>query len=330
FFFEADSARWAAKIPYGDNADMTGSLPERDYVEAFKQQELQEHARVLYVALTRAIDSVFLSWTEPRKANSWADMVRLDLARGLHKGEAYTYSVSDTPVEPKAYDQRAEVEIQVRPKWLAEAPKASSELGILPGAEVPTSLSVTELLERKPNFQLSPEAERDVSRRLKIAATGTAVHKLMELLKYPSQELLGRLVTKWFPKQEGKVLDAIEFVRNADAPPLMEIINSGEVEWGFGMIEHGILIEGQVDLWGRSPDGTVWIIDYKTGNPEMREKAFEQMALYTLALRKSGLINPEEKLRLAAVYPFAKLIYTADEPKYEAIIERFGMAPTSV
>ncbi|RYZ66917.1 MAG: hypothetical protein EOP05_18465, partial [Proteobacteria bacterium] len=39
FFFEADSARWAAKIPYGDNADMTGSLPERDYVEAFKQQE---------------------------------------------------------------------------------------------------------------------------------------------------------------------------------------------------------------------------------------------------------------------------------------------------
>lgn len=326
FFFEPDSARWAAKIPYGDNADMTGSLPERDYVEAFKQQELQEHARVLYVALTRAIDSVFLSWTEPKKANSWADMVRLDLARGNHQAENYTYSVSDTRVEPKPYDVSAEVNIEVRAKWLALAPKSENELGVLPGMETPTSLSVTELLDRKPGHQLSAEAERDVSRRLKTAATGTAVHKLMELLKYPSQELLGKLITRWFPKQEGKVLDAIEFVRNSTAPPLMEVISSGEVEWGFGMIEHGILIEGQVDLWGRSPDGTVWIVDYKTGNPELREKAFEQMALYTLALRKSGLILPEEKLRLAAVYPFAKQIYTQDEPKYADIIERFGMA----
>ena len=57
----------------------------------------------------------------------------------------------------------------------------------------------------------------------------------------------------------------------------------------------------------------------------MRSKAFEQMSLYTLALRKSGLIQPEETLKLAAVYPFAKLVYLEDEPEYEDIIERFGM-----
>jgi ATP-dependent helicase/nuclease subunit A len=325
FFFDPEARRWAARIPYGENGDMTGSLPERDWVEAFRQQELQEHARVLYVALTRAIESVFLSWTEPKKPDSWADMIRLDLGRGRHVGESYTYSVSDTPVEPRETRELEFEEVQVRPKWMNEEIKADNALGVLPGMEAPTSLSVTEMLDRKPGLVLSSDSERDVSRRLKIAATGTAVHKLMELLKYPSQDVLGRLVSKWFPKQEDKVLDAIEFVRNASAPPLMEIISSGEVEWGFAMLERGILIEGQVDLWGRSPDGTVWIIDYKTGNPEMRSKAFEQMSLYTLALRKSGLIRADETLKLAAVYPFAKLIYIEDEPKYEDIIERFGM-----
>lgn len=325
FLFDPEAARWAAKIPYGENADMTGSLPERDWVEGFKKQELQENARVLYVALTRAISSIFMSWTEPRAKHSWADLVRLDLGRGLHTTESYSYYVSDTPVEPKPRLLIEEKVVAVRPKWQETTAEAGNALGILPGMEAPTSLSVTEMLDRKPGVVLASTTERDVSRRLKIAATGTAVHKLMELLKYPSQEVLERLVTKWFPNQEKKVQDAIAFVRKNDELPLLDIIASGEVEWGFAMIERGILIEGQVDLWGRSPDGTVWIVDYKTGNPEMREKAFEQMSLYTLALRKSGLIRKDEPLKLAAVYPFAREIFVQPEPDYETIIERFGM-----
>ena len=325
FFFEPEVARWAARVPFGENADMTGSLPEKDWVERFKRQELQENARVLYVALTRAISSLFMSWTEPKRKDSWADLVRLDLARGSHTTESYTYAVSDTPVEPKPRLATETKAVTVRQKWTTLSDEVGNALGVRPGLEAPTSLSVTEMLDRKPGVVLASTTQRDVSRRLKIAATGTAVHKLMELLKYPSQDVLGRLITKWFPNQEEKVRDAITFVRTSEKPPLIEIIANGEVEWGFAMIEHGILIEGQVDLWGRSPDGTVWIVDYKTGNPEMREKAFEQMSLYTLALRKSGLIRPEEKLRLAAVYPFAKEIFTQDEPSYETILERFGM-----
>lgn len=324
FVFESETGLWSASLPYGDDAKMTGTLAESVWVEKFKQQELEEHARVLYVALTRAVETVFLSWTEPRGKNSWADMVHIDLAQGAHPGQSYSYVVHHEALEPKAAREFKNVKVDVRERWLKE-PKADNALGVLPGSEAPTSLSVTEMLDRKPGLVLSSDSSRDVNHRLKIAATGTAVHKLMELLKYPSREVMNQLVAKWFPNQEDKVLKSIEFVKSSTNPPLLDIISSGEVEWGFAMIEHGILIEGQVDLWGRAPDGTPWIIDYKTGNPEMRTKAFEQMALYTLALRKSGAIGANEKLKLAAVYPFAEKIYIEDEPTYDSILEMFGL-----
>ena len=141
----------------------------------------------------------------------------------------------------------------------------------------------------------------------------------MEILKYPSQEKIGVLVKKWFPHQGAKVLKSIDFVRELAEPPLMAIIESGEVEWGFAMMERGVLIEGAVDLWGRAPDGTYWIIDYKTGNPLNRPKAFEQMALYSLALRKSGLLEAGARLRLAAVYPFTEQVFIEDEPAPDVI-----------
>ena len=43
------------------------------------------------------------------------------------------------------------------------------------------------------------------------------------------------------------------------------------------------------------------------------------MALYAFALRKSGLIRPEETLQLAAVYPFAGDIYIQAEPPPEIV-----------
>ena len=76
---------------------MTGCLAETVWVDEFKQQELQEHARVLYVALTRAVETVFLSWSSPAKRDSWAEMTRLDLTPGVHQKESYSYLVHSEP-----------------------------------------------------------------------------------------------------------------------------------------------------------------------------------------------------------------------------------------
>jgi RecB family exonuclease len=166
----------------------------------------------------------------------------------------------------------------------------------------------------------------DVIRRLTIASTGTAVHRLMELLKYPpSRALLGRLIKKWFPEQEDRILRAVEFVQSSTRPPLSEIIQNGEVEWGFAFVENGVLIEGQVDLWGRSDSGELWIIDYKTGSPENKDKAIDQMSLYALALRKGGIAKPDEKISLAAVFPFAEQIFVEPEPPRARLNVLFGL-----
>ncbi len=313
FFYDSAQGKWASRVPFGDDGRLEKTLAEVAYVEGFRVQELAEHARVLYVALTRAIESVFLSWTEPLKSNSWADMVRIDLSFGVHKGESYTYVVRHEAAQPVAPVKNSVEHVEPRSKWRA------------PGAApLPTSLSVTEILERQAG-SVAAGSDRDVTRRLKVAATGTAVHKLMEMLKYPSQEQMGLLIDRWFPNQSDKVSKAIEFVRASKNPPLMSIIENGEVEWGFAMMERGLLIEGAVDLWGRAPDGTVWIIDYKTGNPKNRPKAFEQMTLYSLALRKSGLLGASDKIKMAAVYPFNEDIYIEDEPSAEDIRTRFGI-----
>lgn len=323
FIYDPEVQRWAVRVPYGENADMTASLAEKIYLDRFRDQERAEHARVLYVALTRAIDSIYLSWSEQPETGSWADLLRLDLAPGVHEEKDYRYVVCDEPVVGRAVNSIEREKVSPRKPW--SVPRSTQNaLQIPEGHQAPKPMSVTEMLDRKPGVHLSSNQARDVSKRLKIAADGTAVHKLMELLKYPSRTLLGRLISKWFPGREDEVLQAVEFVRKCEAPPLLEIIENGAVEWGFSMLERGLLIEGQVDLWGRTHAGEAWIIDYKTGNPLGRDKAFAQMGLYSVALRKSGLIRDDEKIKLAAVYPFSEEIFVYDEPTREEVLAAFG------
>jgi ATP-dependent helicase/nuclease subunit A len=327
FTYDEDAGRWAVRVPYGENRDMTGSLPESAWLERFRAQEQEEHARVLYVALTRASESVFLSWTQPAQKNSWAESVHLDLAPGLHEGESYSYLVDQSDPHPKESDWTEEEAIEPREKWLVVPHSVQGPLEIPVGGENQKALSVTQILNRKAGLHFGPATDAQVSRLLKLASHGTAVHRLMEMLKYPaSRDHMGKLVRKWFPRQEEDVLAAIQFVRRCTEPPLVEVIKNGEVEWGFSFVEDGVLIEGQIDLWGRDDEGDAWIIDYKTGNPELKFKAFEQMSLYGLALRKSGALSENETLRMAAVYPFAQEVYIEDEAPLEKVRKMLGLA----
>lgn len=313
FTYDERSGKWAMRVPFGEDYQMTGSLPEAHWLSSFQKQELDEHARVLYVALTRAIESVFLSWTGKPEKNSWAGMVRLDLEPGLHRGKNYSYEVLSGDPGEIVSTQFDETNVQPRPPYALVNEKHRG-----------SARSVTELLEQSAGVHFVSGSDKQVTQLLQSASRGSAVHRLMELLKYPSAEMLERLVTKWFPGIETRVFEAIEFVRQSTNPPLVEIIANGEVEWGFA-IKHGSrTLEGQLDLWGRTNRGEVWIVDYKTGTPENRRKAFDQMALYAFALKKSGLVGATESIQLAAVYPFSKQIFIESEPPAAKIESMLG------
>ena len=317
FTFDERAARWATRVPFGDDQQMTASLPEVAWIERFRQQELAEHARVLYVALTRASQSVFLSWRGEVSRDSWASFVRMNLDSGLHHEASYSYLVERSAEKKESVSSAmGETEVKTPPKVVRSRwQEVVSEQNQL------RNVSVTDIVETSGRTEVSKAtgANKDIVQLLKLASHGTAVHRLMELLKYPSRERLERLISKWFPGDEARVLDAVNFVRESTAPPLLEIIMNGDVEKGFAFTENGLLIEGQIDLWGRTNVGEAWIVDYKSGNPAHREKAFSQMGLYALALRKSGWLGEDESLQLAAVYPFAQKIFTAKEPNIDVI-----------
>ena len=66
-------------------------------------------------------------------------------------------------------------------------------------------------------------------------------------------------------------------------------------------------MQGQIDLWAEL-DNEIHVLDYKTGSSEYAEKAFDQLAVYTLALLQMKMIPAEKKIILSVVYPGEKLI----------------------
>lgn len=321
FAFDEGLGRWALRVPRGDSLEMTSSLAEKAWIELFQRQERQEHARVLYVALTRAVETVFMSWTGPPASMSWASSLQLDLSLGVHRSDGYSYSVHSSLGEPFPLEATTQEIVQPRRSW-----RENCEGGTRDFSRIQENVSVSQLLDRSVPLKHTWDAI-GIPTRLKLASQGTAVHRLMEALKSPVAGNIRELIRRWFPDREDKVIAAVEYVTSLNSPPLARLIREGCVEWGFAFLEQGTFVEGQIDLWGRTEAaglGTVWVVDYKTGNPEGRAKAFEQLGLYALALRKSGEIRDGDRVQLAAVYPFAEQVYIQDEPPPTFFKARFS------
>ena len=67
--------RWTLAVPLGGEKKMHHSPLAREIFERFSQREREESLRLLYVALTRAESSVFLSWVGEVKGDSWAQQI---------------------------------------------------------------------------------------------------------------------------------------------------------------------------------------------------------------------------------------------------------------
>ncbi len=295
FLFEESEKKWSMKIPLGEIEKMTGSLVEKNYVERQKSSEISEHARVLYVALTRAIDSVFLSWTEPAEANSWAEMMCWDFSQGKHEATKYSYEVKTQVPTPEPWQTIAFKTEALRKPWLADAKLGTAQ-----------SVSVTELLEKNSKLVSVQQSEQKWMEHFKVISHGSLTHKLMQALKYSNN--VDALIEQWFQGRQEEVVKALDFMKALQTPPLGQLIQNGYVEMGFSYKQGDKIIDGQIDLWGII-DGKVWIVDYKTGSTRYRDKAFLQMEYYARALEKSDMIPKNAPIHLSVIYPFAEKVY---------------------
>jgi ATP-dependent helicase/nuclease subunit A len=305
FGFNPDAGIWSLCLKDPESHEKIVPPIIGEQVEAHKSRELEEADRVLYVALTRAQESLHLFWKSVEK-NKWVQ--KLDLFSQDSEDESYGIEGAnwtglfrkDRPA-PTALDKSFQSDFEVRGPW--SSPVTQKARGQV--ISVTQVLSMGEPYEAPANLALAAASSaRKTWERVRRSVRGTDVHRLLESLKYdPSQK-----------RATPEYQVALDFLHTGKGQFLLDVIRSGEVEWGFAAQLSGFLIQGQIDLWGRDAQQRLWVVDYKTGSPDKVDSALAQLEIYAWALRHIGKIPIDEPIELAAVFPFHGEVVTKKTP----------------
>lgn len=248
---------------------------------ARKERELEESDRWLYVAVTRAKQSVTLCWSDVAR-ESWVDRNPwFSRPAGEHQTADYSYRVLEEMPAPVPYRGGQRELTAVRPPFVDAAERVMEK-----------RRSVSDLVQAEQTRRLD---NKRLLGRWEAQTTGTRIHRALEAVKYGQPLAMS-------DKEE----DAVKFVLELQDPPLKDWIENGEVEWGFQVLGKSGVIEGQIDLWCKH-EGRLYVVDYKSGSMENKEAAFQQLSLYAWALRKFG---HKEPATLVVIYPLARKIET--------------------
>jgi ATP-dependent helicase/nuclease subunit A len=258
-------------------------------LKKFNERELKENERVLYVAMTRAIESLSLVAEVGKRAvpeSSWYKRSRWP-EQGEEVGEGYLALALNFENEVEARSHSKERLAVLRSKFIETANEETE------------SASVTDMITTKPSSDKDFDYEASLS-NLKKAQRGSDLHRVFEALKYLPREALMKNL---------KVSDQemVSYLLEQKDLKLDEILQKGHNEWGFGLKTKTRFIQGQIDLWGEL-ENEVHVIDYKTGSSTFSDKAFEQLAFYTMALLSMQQISSNKKIVHSVVYPVEKLI----------------------
>jgi len=285
-------------------AEQCSPFPE--VIERGELLDLQEHWRLLYVGMTRAIDRLVVAGLDKgeRVENCWHIRVERALqALGAEQadderwGTVLTYrgNVSSAASAPKA--SKAPVPQPAVPQWAKTAAP--------PEARPPRPLAPSALAEDR-------EAAPPPSPELKAAAErGTIVHALLERLPAVGADQRERAALSWL-ETEARLADAPE--REAIARTVCDLISDSRFSALFGP---GSLAEAPIAATlpdGRVIAGTmdrllieakrILVVDYKTGRApataaDIPKSHRLQMEAYRQAL---SVIFPGREIESALLY----------------------------
>lgn len=293
-FTDKEAGLWSLGVTDPDGVKKS-SLFAQAWIEKQRELERAEHDRVLYVAMTRAKQTLTFTWSKAQPG-SWAARFPL-----WDPGEASgVYHYRSHEPRPAALRERLELPavVSARAAWSESAVAAAVGPG---GGPTPApraagsfrTLSVTQLLAL--NAAKGATADRaGMSAKaslasLHAASEGVRVHKIFESIKYRSS--LDGVEPKWR-----------KFLAEFRDGLLRDVIARGYVEWGFLLPVDELVLQGKIDLWGRDAQGVAWVVDYKTGSIESMEKAIRQLEIYSYALRRLGKIEADEKVWCLPLY----------------------------
>ncbi|MEQ9690198.1 MAG: double-strand break repair helicase AddA [Bauldia litoralis] len=309
--------------------------PVRARVDALREEAEEEYRRLLYVAMTRARDRLYICGTlKPRATDTvggWhalvsdaleAESVRRELADGEVEIEWRPPAERVIPAKGK---QEAMTLAPPAPPWLSRpAPPAPRPIRrITPSTAV---AEASEALPRRSKGRSGAEGGSD-----RAAERGRLIHRLLQSLPeaIPADRhvigarFLDAVADPWSPEERARLLgEVLAILERSDFAPVFAPGSRAEVEIAgtFG----GARLSGRIDRLAVS-DEKVLIVDYKTGAPpaEAPHDYVMQLALYAVVLKR---LYPTKTLAAAILWTEAPSLMEIPAPMLDAAAK--SLAPT--
>ena len=289
--------------------------PLKSQIEARDRLEREEHWRLLYVALTRAEERLYIGGAlGPADRNgpplaSWYAAVQRSLG-GLDcawsNDPVWSRSCRLGQIEAAAPAERRRAEIRASlPDWLARAAPVEPRP---PRPLAPSAAPEDDVPDAPPG----PEARQ-------AAVRGKLLHQLFERLPNVAEAQRPAAADRWLERSAGVASPALRDALVGDACRIISDPRFGEL---FGpdalaeapvaaVVAGGHVVSGTVDRL-LIEDARVLVADFKTGRavPETAQDIpaahLRQMATYVAALR---VIFPEKRVEAALLYTSGPLLH---------------------
>lgn len=335
-FLDQEKGRMAFAVPLnGRDQKKIKCYGHKRYLENKKHQEIEETDRLLYVALTRAEDTVTIMAPSSKSADTWFE--RFNFFRNLEnkpseskqKGSLQKNSNTKTEEEhknkrtnqsiPSAQATSIKTGFHVRDKYCFLVEQNPIEKASHPIKTSPPPLSLPLQTKTDPTLiwktasdfvkdtNQSPQdtgfiLEREKNIFLK-TGIGRYLHDCLKLLtSHPLTTLQEKISCSGFSeKEKNQIKAALQWTMQLTEPDMSHFLKTGFAEWPIQWKTNSLILQGRIDLWGWK-DSELWVFDYKSAL-EASPSVHHQLAFYSYALEQ---IYQPKKIMMCGIYPFAQ------------------------
>ncbi|MCY4512933.1 MAG: UvrD-helicase domain-containing protein, partial [Bdellovibrionales bacterium] len=297
--FDREKGLMAFSVPLnGREQKSVKCYAHKKYAENKKQQEAEEKDRLLYVALTRAEETVtIMAPAKKPSANSWfqrfgffRELENIPLKKNSKKAlenKSIESSTGSDKRESSSSDQTGFVKtgfvktgLHIKRNYcLLVEHNPVEEKPYQNETPSPSLLQPFNSIQtRQPHQKTAGDFVRDKNpstRKTDFILTrekniffktdqGRYLHDCLRLLNIHSLDVLQKKISQrdFSAVEKNNILSALRWINDLEEPNMKLFLKTGFAEWPFQWKTKTATLQGRIDLWGWKDD-VLWVFDYK-------------------------------------------------------------------